>query len=263
MIITMRATRQRRKKILIIALVGLLGIIATFLVGYFFISQDIKTSLRSTAETGEKEIPEMKELELPSSKLASDKTLGSGFEISYPKAWTYAHSGAEQPTAKSIQTDETTITSPSGKVQVALKVQTNAKTSAYCTPDYIQLKYLAIDTLKNFSDGRFAAYVVYFPSLELYQYNAGLQKNTEAIKGVSLTSNTACNFLYGEFVQRPSSIAGVPLTSTTLSIRFLDLSSGQSLPKGANEESVAAKLTGVEYDQAKAIVQSVRIAPHI
>lgn len=196
-------------------------------------------------------------------KVASDETLGSGFAVKYPGGWVNTHTGAQKPESKTeTQTDENVITSPSGNIQVTLTVQTLAKTSNTCRDGYIKLKYLQADAaaLPAYSEGRFAAYVVYFPDFNLYQYHVGMQKNTDAIRGVSLENNHACNFMFSEFIERNSTLPNIPVTTTKLSVNFIDLvSKGQNLKAGLDETEVVEKLSGTEYEQAKAIVQSVYV----
>lgn len=194
----------------------------------------------------------------PAIKTATDESLGSGFALTIPPDWTHTHTSAQNPTStNTIQIDENKVVSPSGKVQVIMRIQTNTPGGGACTNDYIKLKFLSTDVTPKLQDSRFAAYVVQYPRSGLYQYQVGLQKNTEAIRGVSLTSNTACNFMFGEFLERPSSIPGVPVTRTLLTIRFTDVSSDENLQSGMTEQDVASRLSGPEYEQAKQIVQSV------
>lgn len=249
-----------RTKISIIV-IGIVGVIAVAGVIFWQSTQKSVSNPSATVDRpkeGNKSAPVVAPL-----KVASDGTLGSQFAVVYPNEWTNVHTGAPTPQSTTgVQTDENTITSPSGAIRVMLTVQTNAQTGGACRDGYIQLKYLQADagTLPAYNEGRFAAYVVYFPSFNLYQYHVGLQKNTDAIRGVTVENNTACNFMFSEFMRRDSSLPGVPPTMTKLSIKFVDLvANGQDLKAGVDETEVAAKLSGPEYEQAKAIVRSVHI----
>lgn len=253
----MKGRKSSRNKILII--ISIVGLIV--IVSFIFWQNSLRHANSTKVTTDQHEeivnnTPEVKPL-----NVASDETLGSGFAVKYPDGWTNVHTGASQPqSATKTQTDENIITSPSGNIQVVLRVQTIAQVGGACRDGYIKLKYLKADadTLPAYHEGRFAAYVVYFPDFKLYQYHVGLQKNTEAIRAVNLENNTACNFMFSEFIQRNSSLPNVPLTTTKLSINFVDLvSKGQNLKAGINETNVAEKLSGTEYDQAKTIVQSL------
>lgn len=255
--------RISTKRVLVIILI-LLGIAVTAFGISYYLAYINKTLPASSAETEVETKPNSDQdgEESDSLLLATDTTLGSGFSIIYPKEWQATHTGAATPESSTVtQTDETILTSPSGQYQVVFKVQTNIKTSSYCTPDYIQLKYLNADSnaLVGFPDGRFVEYVVYFPSFNLYQYHIGLQKNTEAIRGVMLDNNTTCNFMFSEFIPRPSNIPNVPLTYTFLAIRPMDVLNGENLKPGVTEQQVVEKLSGEEYEQAKEIVRSLKL----
>jgi hypothetical protein len=251
-----------KKAVITIAI--LLGIVCLVAVVFYFLSNSKDDSMSSSVQeesAAVQEAPEQQDTPEPG-LTASDTTLGSGFSITYPKEWQATHTGADTPESSTVtQTDETILTSPSGQYQVVFKVQTNIKTSSYCTPDYIQLKYLNADSnaLAGFLDGRFVEYVVYFPSFNLYQYHIGLQKNTEAIRGVTLDNNTTCNFMFSEFIPRPSNIPNVPLTYTFLAIRPMDVLNGENLKPGVTEQQVVEKLSGEEYEQAKEIVRSLKV----
>lgn len=253
----MKGRKSSRNKILIIvSIVGLIVIVS------FIFWQNFLRPANSTKVTTDqreeiiKNTPEAEPL-----RVATDETLGSGFAVKYPDGWTNVRTGTSQPQSTTkTQTDENIITSPSGNIQVVLRVQTIAQIGGACRDGYIKLKYLKADagTLPAYNEGRFAAYVVYFPDFKLYQYHVGLQKNTEAIRAVNLENDTACNFMFSEFIQRNSSLPNVPSTTTKLSINFVDLvSKGQNLKAGIDETKVAEKLSGPEYDQAKTIVQSL------
>lgn len=242
-----------------ILIVGLIVIIGFFIFWQGFLKPaDIPST--STDQSGEitENIPAVDPF-----KLAADETLGSGFAVKYPDEWANVHLGASQPqSTKEAQVDTNTITSPSGKIQVTLAVHTLAQHHPVCRDGYITLKYLQADpdALPGYNEGRFAAYVVYFPDYNLYQYHIGLQKNTQAIRNVNVENNTACNFMFSEFIEKNSSLPNVPVTTTTLSINFVDLvSKGQDLKPGITEAEVAGMLTGIEYEQAKAIVRSVHL----
>lgn len=252
--------RQSANKTPLIALIILVVIIiAAGLVGFGLLNTNKAGAPAPSKNKEKRDTPSPNTPKPPELLTARDETLGSGFAITYPEGWSYSHSGASNPQSSTIQTDETVITSPSSRIQVVMKVQTNTRVGRSCTSDFIKLKYLATDSTPQFSDGRFAAYVVYFPSLNLYQYHIGLQKNTEQIKSVGLSTNTACNFMFSEFIERNSSLPNVPLTRTLLSVRFLDLQDGDNLKQGITETQIAEQLTGAEYEQAKQIIQSVHI----
>lgn len=244
--------------VIVLSVVGLIAILGFVFWQNFLKSSDEPNVTKDQNKEIAKDIPKV-----TPPKTASDETLGSGFAIKYPDGWTNVHRGAQQPqSVTESQTDENIISSPSGSVQVVLSVQTVTQIGGTCGDGYIKLKYLKTDAdaLPAYSEGRFVAYVVYFPDFNLYQYHVGLQKNTEAIRGVTLENNTACNFMFSEYIQRNSSLPSVPKTTTTLSIKFPDLvSKGQDLKAGIGEAEVAARLSGPEYEQAKAIVQSVYI----
>lgn len=245
---------------LIIILLLIILIIGCGLVGFYLLgSGKSDTPEARNSDDIRQDIPQTKKPSTPDLLTAKDETLGSGFIVDYPVSWTKTHTGASSPRSSTIQTDENIITSPSGRIQVVLKTQTNIRTGRACTSDFIKLKYLSTETTPKFNDGRFAAYVVYFPTLGLYQYHLGLQTNTDAIRNTTPETNTACNFMFGEFVKRNSSLPNVPPTYTLLSIRLLDLQAGENLRSEITEVEVANSLTGAEYEQAKQIVQSVRI----
>lgn len=245
-------------------LIILTSIIAlSVIIGFIFLRGFLESRGIQNVKTDQREQKVENPPEADSFELASDQTLGSGFAVKYPDGWTNVHTGAPQPQSQSEpQTDQNTITSPSGKIQVVLKVDTLAQIGGLCGDGYITLKYLNADTdpLPSYNEGRFVAYVVYFPDFNLYQYHVGLQKNTEAIRQVTLENSMACNFMFSEFIQRDSLLPNVPKTTTTLNITFPDLvSKGQDLKAGIGEAEVAARLSGVEYEQAKAIVRSLYI----
>lgn len=252
---------QEHKKKRIRSLVLIIGL--TVLAGLIFWWSFLGRADTSTIQTDQYKGLSENTPAVDSFELASDETLGSGFAVTYPDEWTNVHSGAPQPqSTHEPQVDTNTMTSPSGKIQVSLAVRTLMQPRSVCRDGYILLKYLQADpdVLPAYNAGRFAAYVVYFPDYNLYQYHVGLQKNTQAIRNVNLENNTACNFMFGEFIERDSSLPNVPATTTTLSINFVDLvSKGQDLKPGITEVEVAARLTGAEYEQAKAIVRSVHL----
>lgn len=256
----MEIRKRRTHNTTLIALLVFVAIImATGLIGFVVLNSNKTSAPVPTEESKRRVTTKPSTPNTPELLTASDETLGSGFAINYPASWSHSHTGAPNPQSSTVQTDETIITSPSGLMQVIMRTQTNTRVGRSCTSDFIKLRYLSTDTTPKFSDGRFAAYVVYFPSLNLYQYHVGLQKNTEAIRGVGLTTNTACNFMFSEFIERNSSLPNVPLTRTLLSIRFLDLQEGDNLKPGITETQVVEKLISAEYEQAKQIVQSVHV----
>lgn len=246
--------RSKKKPVIITLLVAIL--IAGAAAGWYFF---LRPSTQEAAAPSQNQSPQQPDTNpAPIILTARDESLGSGFSIEYPKGWVAVHSSASNPTSTTeAQKDETMLTSPSGAIQVVLEVQTNTQIGGLCTPDYLELKYLQTDTTPKFADGRFAGYVVYFPDFNLYQYHVGLQKNTEAIRGVTIESNTDCNFMFSEFIDRESSITGVGLTRTRLYIRFPELQTGNDLKSGITEVQVAEKLSGAEFEQAKEIIRSV------
>lgn len=254
----MKTTRTPKIRILAILLLAA-GIVSIAAVTTFYMLKNSDTMQASVPEQ-RKSTPKNVEKK-DEGTVAADTTLGSGFGVKYPKGWTNVHTGAVQPESRSPQLDENVITSPSGAVQVTLSVSTNAsRAKPTCTADFIQLKYVDAENtaLPKFDAGRFVAYVVYFPTYKLYQYHVGLQQNTEAIRNVTVNSNTACDYMFSEFIEKESSIPNVSKTTTTLAITFAGLaSSGQTLKPGITENEVTAKLSGAEYEQAKQIVRSL------
>lgn len=188
----------------------------------------------------------------PTFLVARDETLGSGLLLEYPEEWNKSREAG-------AGSDVTTLASPSGNIQVLMEVKTIRASGAGCTPDYLELKYLSADTLPKYADGRFASYVVFFPSLNLYQYHIGVQKNTAAVREVTIENNKDCAFFYSEFIERESSIEGVGTTSTLIAIRFPELGDGSSLKPGLTEGAVIEKMFGKEYEQAMDIARSVSV----
>jgi hypothetical protein len=242
--------------VFLLCIVILIGVIAFFVLSRSQKTNDNPTTHETMADHA---ITENKN---PEPLLtAKDETLGSGFTISYPKEWSRAHRGATNPTSlNENQKDETIITSPSGAYEVVLRVQTNIITTSACTPDYLRLKYLRADetSLPSYPEGRFVEYVVFFPSYNLYQFHVGLQKNTVPIREVTTENNTACRFMFSEFIQQASNTPNVPLTSTYLAIRPKSLLDGDNVKPGITEIQIKEKLSGVEYEQAKTIITSLR-----
>lgn len=254
----MRTVKQKTNKTSLILIIVLLAVILSCgLTGYYLLSSSRSDPSAAPKSNTSQTTPAPETPQKPEFLVASDETLGSGFAVDYPKTWTNAHTGATNPQSNAIQTDENVITSPSGHLQVVLRTQTNIQVGRACTSDFIKLKYLSTDTTPKFEDGRFAAYVVYFPTLNLYQYHVGLQADTDVIRSTTPNTDTACSFMFSEFIKRSSSLAGVPSTYTLLSIRLLDLQVGENLKRGVTETQIANSLTGAEYEQAKQIVQSV------
>ena len=260
----MKTKTVRRKKFLITVLViVLLGIIFCLAIVWLrnAMEQPAAPSGGEDVKVGNQQ-PIPTTPARPTMTVAYDESLGSGFAVNYPEGWTNVHESATDPeAASSIQTDRNIITSPSGNLQVILQVQTNRKIGTRCTPSYIKLKHLEAGQaeLAGYKEGRFAFYVVYFPSLNLYQYHAGLQKNTIAVRSVTLDNNTACNFMFSEFIERESSKPNVPVTYTLLGIKAVNLYDGDNLKRGVTETEVIEALSGDEYEQAKEIVSSAYV----
>lgn len=197
----------------------------------------------------------------PPTYLARDETLGSGLVIEYPEGWTNVHTGAEDPLSTSEnQIDTNTLSSPTGEVQVLMTVEKNSQIGGLCSNDYIKLKYLAADTLPRFTGARFAAYVVYYPNTNFYQYHVGAQKNTAEITAVTTDNNSACRFMYSEYIDRTSTLPGAPTVRALLAVRFPAVGQGNNLRSGYSEAQVIERLSGPEYEQAKEIVQSLSVS---
>jgi len=251
--------RKKSNKIiyLVIFSIGLLAIITVATIWGLNNNKPVPPAAVSPLQKQERNV-DVETQSKPIVKAVADETLGSGLVLTIPADWVHTHTGAQDPTSTTeMQTDENKIVSPSGKIMVVMRVDTNAQIGGTCSNDYIKLKLLQSDTLPKFPDGRYAAYVVYYPRTNFYQYHIGLQKNNEAIRGVSLTSNTACNFMYSEFLDRKSSIPGVPQLLITLDVQLTDVAKNRDLNPGVTEQDVANRLSGAEYDQAKQIVQSL------
>lgn len=254
----MKTHSRRSRKTLVITLsiigtVVLLGVVGFLVWKNFLAPQQQPATTQS--EINAEDLP----LVIPP-KVASDDTLGSGLVVEYPDDWTNIHTGAVDPLSTTeYQLDQNVITSPSGEVQVLMTVEKNTQIGGLCSNSYIKLKYLATDKMPTFSDARFTAYVVYYPNSGLYQYHIGAQKNTDAINGVTLESNSACNFMYSEYIDRTSSLEGAPNVRALLAIRFPAVGEGNNLRSGFTEAQVIERLTGEEYDQAKKIVQSLKV----
>lgn len=122
--------------------------------------------------------------------IASDATFGTGMAVKYPDDWVLKHSVRDSVsyvgTRKYEQKkDESSITSPDGKITVNLSVDDMDYGLGVGDNDR-ELVEFETDSIKNYSDVCFASFIYYDPSISRYSYYVGALSDTSLVHSVKV-----------------------------------------------------------------------------